>query len=976
VAVSTTNGGRAHAAAFLVEAARIGGEVGRDLSTVHWAATDVGHPDDWPTSLKVALRIVLTSRFSMWLAWGPELTFFCNDAYRQASLGDKYPWALGRSAREVWAEIWPDIGPRIASVLDTGRATWDVALPLFVQRRGFPEETYHTFSYSPLHDDDGRTAGMLCVASEDTDRVLAQRRMELAQVLVEPGDATGTEAELCAHLTRHLGADLRTLPFSLVYLAEPAGDLRLAVAAGIAPGHPAAPHRLCREDNRWPVAQVLDTGRMLLSDLPQRFAALPTGAWDRPPVRALLTPLPPHAGEGVAGVFIAALNPYCPPDRVHPGLIDLMASQIASAIATARAYTYQRRRAEELAEDASWRRLLMETIQDAMQVTDAEGYLVEVNDAFRELVGFPVTLPQPKPHPWWPDPQTDPDDWAQVAAAHQAIRDNDSGRFTVPFRHADGRRLWVDVMYGSFRDPQTGRRWNMGTFRDVTARTRLAERAATLTRVTTRLAEITDVDTVLADGARELQAAIAATSVHLALVPEDGPVRAVEAATAPDARAVAQLRRIAAARALQVETTENGLVTGIGAPVSGEDLGATVWLEMDPPRRMTTEDHNHIAQLCASIAHAVLRARAYDLQRTVALTLQRSLLGPSEMPSGFAARYSPAVLPLEVGGDWYDVVELDGDKVGVVVGDCIGKGLEAATVMGQLRSACRALLLQAKGPAEVLAALDDFAELTPNAACTSVFCAVIDRGCGHLEYSAAGHPPGVLVHPDHSIELLGEAHSVPLATLPGTERRQASATLRPGSVLAVYTDGLVERRREHLDNGIDRLTAAVAVAMRLNDEDAMAAEVLERSLPASGHADDVALLLYRHRNPTPFHARLAPDAAELAVARSALRAWLAAAGVAEDDAVAVLIAAGEACANAMEHGYGFTGDRGVELRASIVAGRLDLEIRDEGVWKVPTDRGNRGRGRQLMERLMDRADIDGGPHGTLVRLRKELHRAL
>ncbi|HEY2832978.1 MAG TPA: SpoIIE family protein phosphatase [Sporichthyaceae bacterium] len=385
----------------------------------------------------------------------------------------------------------------------------------------------------------------------------------------------------------------------------------------------------------------------------------------------------------------------------------------------------------------------------------------------------------------------------------------------------------------------------------------------------------------------------------------------------------------------QLETTEPGLVSGIGAP-----------------------------------------AHAYDVWRTVAPTLQRSPLGPSDMPIGFAARYSPAVLPLEVSGDWYDVVELDEDKVGVVVGDCIGKGPVAAAVLDQLRSACRALLLQAKGPAEVLAALDDFAVLTPNAERTSVFCAVIDQCYGHLEYASAGLPPGVLVHADHTIELLSDVHSVPLATLPGVVRTRASATLRTGSVLAMYTDGLVQRRREHPNNGIDRLTAAVAVAMRLDDEDEMAAEVLERSLTAGGHAEDVALLLYRHRSPAPFHTLLAPDAAELAVARAALREWLGTVGVGERDATAVLIAAGEACANAIEHGYAFSGSRNVELWACLVAGRLNLLVRDEGVWKVPTAGGNRGRGRHLMEHLMDRAVIVGGPEGTLVRLRKELDRAV
>ena len=116
-------------------------EVGQDLAQVDWADTPLGHPSSWPQSLQTAVRILLRSRFSMWMAWGPELTFFCNAAYRHQSLGSKYPWALGRPAREVWAEIWDDIGPRIDQVFSTGQATWDEGLQLIVHRSGFPEES-------------------------------------------------------------------------------------------------------------------------------------------------------------------------------------------------------------------------------------------------------------------------------------------------------------------------------------------------------------------------------------------------------------------------------------------------------------------------------------------------------------------------------------------------------------------------------------------------------------------------------------------------------------------------------------------------------------------------------------------------------------------------------------------------------------------------------------------------------------------
>src|SRR5690349_22395312 len=117
-------------------------EIGADLAQVDWEATPLGPPPEWPQSLQTAVGILLTSRFSMWMAWGPDLTFFCNDAYRRDTLGAKYPWALGRPASEVWSEIWPDIGPRINRVMSDGVATWDESLLLFLERSGYVEETY------------------------------------------------------------------------------------------------------------------------------------------------------------------------------------------------------------------------------------------------------------------------------------------------------------------------------------------------------------------------------------------------------------------------------------------------------------------------------------------------------------------------------------------------------------------------------------------------------------------------------------------------------------------------------------------------------------------------------------------------------------------------------------------------------------------------------------------------------------------
>ncbi len=196
-----------------------GGEMGKRIRTLDWTATPLGPIEEWPQSLRTVVNILLSSRYAMWMAWGPDLTFLCNDAYRP-TLGIKDPWALGARADRVWAEIWPDIGPRIETVLTTGEATYDEGLLLFLERSGFPEETYHTFSYSPLADDHGRINGMLCVVTEETERILGERRVETLRDVASALASTNTEGEVLQALRDQFGKNKKDLPFTLTYLFD------------------------------------------------------------------------------------------------------------------------------------------------------------------------------------------------------------------------------------------------------------------------------------------------------------------------------------------------------------------------------------------------------------------------------------------------------------------------------------------------------------------------------------------------------------------------------------------------------------------------------------------------------------------------------------------------------------------------------------------------------------------------------------
>ncbi|HVV82053.1 MAG TPA: ATP-binding protein [Kofleriaceae bacterium] len=325
------------------------GDVARRLRVLDWASTPMGPIESWSPSLLTMLRTMLASRYAMWLGWGPDLCFFYNDAYAQQTLGAKHPRALGRPTREVWAEIWADIGPRIERVLSSGEATWDAGLRLFLERSGYPEETYHTFSYSPAPGDAGETAGLLCVVIEETERVIGERRLELVRALAARLASTSSVEDVGRAIEATLGGDGHDLPFSLTYLFEPDGRARLVARAGVDAADPIARPTVERADptSPWQLDAVASGPRVVDLDPAVRW---PTGPWRRPPARALVVPIAQAGQAAPAGVFIAGLNPHRPVDGSERSFVTLLVGQLAAALANARAYEQERRRAEALAE--------------------------------------------------------------------------------------------------------------------------------------------------------------------------------------------------------------------------------------------------------------------------------------------------------------------------------------------------------------------------------------------------------------------------------------------------------------------------------------------------------------------------------------------------------------------------------------------------------------------------------------------------
>jgi hypothetical protein len=324
-----------------------GGEVGARLRALNWRETPLGPPEHWPQSLKTIVRVMLDSRYAMWMLWGPDLTFFCNDAYLP-TVGIRRNWVLGARADKVWEEIWPDIGPRISKVLEHGQATWDEALRLFLERSGFAEETYHTFSYSPVYDDGSRIAGMLCVVTEVTERVIGERHLRVLRDLAARASRMETLQQASDRLLGVLAADLLDVPFACLYLID-----KDSAEARLASYHGDIPERLrpgtvsLGNPDGWRLGDAIQRNDSHVLALTELIAS---PLWPEQLItQAAVMPIQGQGSSEPIAVLVAGISPRRPLDDSYRGFFDLVAGQFAAALADAQAYEAERQRTEALA---------------------------------------------------------------------------------------------------------------------------------------------------------------------------------------------------------------------------------------------------------------------------------------------------------------------------------------------------------------------------------------------------------------------------------------------------------------------------------------------------------------------------------------------------------------------------------------------------------------------------------------------------
>ena len=395
-------------------------EMARIMRGHDWTQSTLGDPRLWPDALKIPLRMLLTSRFEMWLGWGPELNFFYNDAYIP-TLGLKHPEMLARPFREVWAEVYDDVADQVDRVR-AGEATWNKALLLLLERSGYPEETYHSFSYSPLFQQDGSVGGLLCIVTEETARVISERRLgTLRQLGINLATVTN-EVSLQAAVGLAFSTNQRDFPF-----------VALRLAAGGSTSWDGPFDKL----NAAGLGRATAAGELV--DLPPD-TDWPAGDWDRPPTQALAIAIPEPGKKAAAGVLLLALNPYRKPGSDVFDVAQLAAGQIGAALDNMVALRNERRRADRI-----W-----SVSRDIIVVVDADGIFRSVSPSWTRILGHPVEDVIGRPFSDFMHPD---DILPSNEALSKAMGDQELSDYVNRFRSVEGIYhdiAWHTTMEGGF----------------------------------------------------------------------------------------------------------------------------------------------------------------------------------------------------------------------------------------------------------------------------------------------------------------------------------------------------------------------------------------------------------------------------------------------------------------------------------------------------------------------------------------------
>src|SRR5579863_1295437 len=333
-----------------------GGDLGHLMRQHDWSATPLGPIRDWPQSLRTAVNLMLNSQHPMWIGWGAEMTFLYNDAYISVLSLAKHPGSLGRPAREVWAEIWDVCGPLADKVFAKAEASFANDVRLFMSRGEYLEETYYSFSYSPIYDESGKVGGLFCPSTETTARVLHARRLRtLSELSVRALTEKSIEAA-CASCIETISQNPDDVPFSLLYLLDAQGDFATLegtthLPEGVDRVSPLT-IPLGGEGSRtqlWPIRETIETSQSRLVPL-KGVDSLPLGLANEPLSEALVLPVTSAGQLRPAGVLIAGVNPTRKLDREYGTFFSLIADQVATAIQNATALEQEKKRADALAE--------------------------------------------------------------------------------------------------------------------------------------------------------------------------------------------------------------------------------------------------------------------------------------------------------------------------------------------------------------------------------------------------------------------------------------------------------------------------------------------------------------------------------------------------------------------------------------------------------------------------------------------------